>query len=282
MKVSTRFNIALLITALAFPAWAADQDWRGRISAVDEVTSGDITAEVAFGRAIAAKILGRYKAYDNPDLVKYINLVGLALARSTNRPELEYHLTILDTVEVNAYAAPGGYVFITKGALLLMKDESELAGTLAHEIAHVTEKHVVKELKIKGVNESVSAGLARLVGGSSESARAAFSQAVDKGLDMIFKDEYKREDEIQADKSAVIISALSGYAPDGLAKYLDRISTLKEKARYAAANDPTSQTHPSFAARISQIKDVIAKDGLDIGGLVTNTERFAAAMKNLK
>ena len=266
-----------LAFSLATPAWAAEQNWRERASAEDELTAGDISAEVAFGRAIAARILGKYKAYDNPALIKYVNLVGQSLARSTNRPELDYRLTILDTSEVNAYAAPGGYVFITKGALLLMKDESELAGVLAHEIAHVTEKHVVKELKIKGVDDSVSSALARVVGGSSESARAAFSQAVEKGVEMIFKDGYNRADEMQADKTAIIVSALSGYDPASLARYLERISTLKEKAR-----DPSDQTHPTFTARIAQINEVITTDGLDIGGLMTNKERFATAMKNLK
>ena len=135
----------------------------------------------------------------------------------------------------------------------------------------------MKELKIKGVDDSVSSALARGVGGNSESARAAFSQAVEKGVEMIFKDGYKRADEMQADKTAIIVSALSGYDPESLARYLERISTLKEKAR-----DPSDQTHPSFTDRITQINEVIATDGLDIGGLMTNKERFSTAMKGLK
>ncbi len=257
--------------------YAADDNWRQRISAGEVVTAGDVAAEIAFGRAIAARILGRSKAYDDPALIKYVSLVGASLARNTNRPELEFRLTILDTADVNAYAAPGGYIFITKGALRMMKDESELAGVLAHEIAHVTEKHVVKELKIKGTDDSGVSELARLVSGSSESARAAFGQAVDQGLDLIFKGGYKRADEMQADKTAVAISALSGYDPDGLARYLDRISALKEKAR-----DPLDHSHPSFNDRIAQINDAITQDGMDSGELASNKERFAAAIKNLK
>jgi predicted Zn-dependent protease len=280
MKISAFFTlVALAATWFAMPSitHAADENWRERALAGEEITSGDVAAEVTFGREISARILGRYKPYDNPALVRYVSLVGLSLARSTNRPELEYHFMILDTSDVNAYAAPGGYVFITKGALLLMKDESELAGALAHEIAHVTEKHVVKELKIKGTDDFSLSGLAQLVGGSSESARAAFAQAVDTGLDIIFRNGYKREDEMQADKSAVTISALSGYNSIGLAKYLDRISGVTGKVP-----EPLDDTHPSFAARIAQINDVITKDGIDVGGLATNKGRFAAAVKNLK
>lgn len=283
MRLSGLLGIAALAaTCFSMPisAWAANENWRERASAGEEITSADIAAEVEFGRAISARILGRYNAYDNSALIKYVNLVGHSLVRSTNRPELGFYFMILDTSEVNAYAAPGGYVFVTKGALQMMKDESELAGVLAHEISHVIEKHVVKELKIKGTDDSAVSGLAQLVGGSSESARAAFSQAVDQGLDMIFKNGYKRGDEMQADKTAVIITSLSGYDASALARYLGRIGAGKEQVPEPA--DPSDQTHPTFNARISQINDVIATDGIEVGRPVINQKRFVAAIKGLK
>lgn len=258
---------------------AAAENWRTRASAAESatVTESDIAAEITFGRAIAARILGRHKAYDNPALIRYVNLVGASLALSTNRPELDFHLMILDTDEINAYAAPGGYIFITKGALKYMKDESELAGVLAHEVAHITEKHIVKDLKIKGADESGVSDLAKLAGGSSGAARAAFGQAVEKGLELIFKDEYKREDELDADKTGASISALSGYDPTGLTRYLSRIKPLKEKTP-----PPADSTHPSFDTRIAQVNDVIKKDGINFNALAKNSNRFAETMKNLK
>lgn len=268
--------LAALAVALSLPALSGAASWRDRASGEVEVTSGDIAAEVAYGREIAARILGRYKAYENPALVKYVNLVGLALARNSNRPELEYHFAILDTNEVNAYAAPGGYIFITRGALLQMKDEAELAGVLAHEIGHVSEKHVVKELKIKGSDDSAVSGLAQLVGGSSESAKAAFSQAVDKGLDLIFKDGYKREDEMQADRDSVIVSAIAGYDAAALARYLDRVRPIKEKVI-----NPDDD-HPTFANRIAQINEIISTEGLQAVAGTANPRRFADAMKGIK
>lgn len=270
-----KIGACLVLVAVSLSTWAG-ANWRERASADEELSTGDVAAEVAFGREIAARILGRYKVYNDPAAIKYVNLLGLSLARGTNRPELDYHFTILDTKEVNAYAAPGGYVFVTSGALKLMKDESELAGVLAHEIGHVTEMHVVKELKIKGADDSITTGLAQLVGGSTESARAAFSQAVDKGLEIIFKDGYKREDELQADRTATIICALDGYDPAGLARYLDRIRTIKEKAP-----DPDS-THPTTDTRIAQINEAIAGNGIDSGSLLSNPKRFVAALKNLQ
>lgn len=265
--------------AIVANSHAAGENWRNRASAETSsvVTASDIVAEVSFGRAIAARILGRYKPYDNPELIKYVNLVGATLALSTNRPELEFHLMVLDTDEINAYAAPGGYIFITKGALKYMKDESELAGVLAHEVAHITEKHIVRDLKIKGADESGLSDLAKLAGGSSGAARAAFGLAVDKGLELIFKDEYKKEDELQADKTGVSISALSGYDPTGLARYMSRIKPIKEKIP-----PPSDSNHPTFDSRLVQINDSIKKDGINVNALAKNSLRFAEYMKNFK
>ncbi len=278
MKTLDRIKIALLLAFIAtsFSAGAAGENWRERASSVDAMTSSDVDAEVAFGREISARILGRYKIYDDPGMVKYVNLVGLSLVRSTNRPELDYHFMILNTDEVNAYAAPGGYIFVTAGALRLANDESELAGVLAHEIGHITEMHVVKELKIKGTDNSITTGLAQLVGGSSETARAAFAQAIDKGFEMIFSDGYRRDDEMQADRDAVTLCALSGYDASGLARYLDRVRTIKEKVP-----DP-DPTHPTIDARLAQIKEVIAANGIDAAPAETRLPRFAAAMKKLQ
>lgn len=270
-------SITLVLAACIFSITicVAKENWRNRASDEEVVTPGDIAAEISFGRAIAARILGRYQPYDNPALIKYVNLVGATLALNTNRPELEFHMMILDTSEINAYAAPGGYVFITKGALSYMKDESELAGVLAHEIAHIAEKHIVKDLHIKGNDDS--SDLAQLIGGSSGAARAAFGQAVDIGLELIFKDEYKKEDEMQADKVGVDISTLSGYDPTGLARYLSRIKPIKEKIP-----PPPDSIHPSFDARISKINDLITKEGVNYKVMAKNTNRFSDAMRNFK
>ena len=120
--------VAALLLAVPGLAPAVEENFRQRTSMGDVVTTTDIAAEIEFGREVAARILGRYSVYDKPALIKYVNLVGLSLAQNTNRPELEFHFSILNSSDINAYAAPGGYVFITKGALELMKDESELAG----------------------------------------------------------------------------------------------------------------------------------------------------------
>jgi predicted Zn-dependent protease len=278
MRLFTRAVCAGVVasTLTVNMASASEQGWRARSSSAVEVTVSDISAEVSFGREIAARILGRYKALDDAELIKYINLVGLTLVRNTNRPELEFYFSVLDTDEINAYAAPGGYIFITKGALKIMQDEAELAGVLGHEIGHVTEMHVVKELKIKGDDNSAVTGLARLVGGSSESARAAFGQAVDKGFEMVFQDAYKREDELQSDRVSVTLTALAGYDASALARYLYRIKPIKEKV---VLNE---DTHPTIISRVAQIKLLIATDGIDTVKQSKYETRFVESIQSIR
>ncbi|WP_428623529.1 M48 family metalloprotease, partial [Sedimenticola sp.] len=147
-------------------------NYRARTSQSDAIVTqeditADVEAEIKVGREIAARILGRFGVLEDARLTRYVNLVGKSVALNASRPEIEFRFAILDTQSVNAYAAPGGYIFVTKGALDLMQDEAELAGVLAHEIAHVTEKHIVDELRIRGESKSSSAGIAALIGGST-------------------------------------------------------------------------------------------------------------------
>lgn len=271
------FLLAALLVWSSQTAWAQNS-WRQRASASqDDVTRSDITEEVRFGREVAARILGRLPLYDNPEITKYVNLVGQSVVMNTGRTELEFRFAVLDTGDINAYAAPGGYIFITKGALEKAQDEAELAGVLAHEIAHVTERHIVKELNIHGAEDSAVSGLARLIGGASDTAKVAFFQAAEKALEILFRDGYKREDEVQADKNAAAFTAITGYDPAALARYLERISTLKGKQ-----TEVLDKTHPPTDARIVQIKEAIAKGGLETAGAKIGKERFASAMKALK
>jgi predicted Zn-dependent protease len=98
-------------------------------------------AEIKMGKGIAANLLGAAPPVADQALQGYINKIGTWLALQTEKPDLPWRFAILDTDSVNAFAVPGGYVFVTRGMLLLMRDESELAGTLAHEISHVVERH---------------------------------------------------------------------------------------------------------------------------------------------
>ncbi|HXE95812.1 MAG TPA: M48 family metalloprotease [Dongiaceae bacterium] len=247
-------------------------DWRARSSVVDRDTyaESDTDEELVFGREIAARILGQYKVSGNEKLQKYVNLVGTTLTRNCSRPELDFHFVVIESSEINAYSTPGGYVFVTTAALSNMENEAELAGVLAHEIGHVIERHIVKELSLKGAEKSAVSSFAALIGGASKSAGIAFSQAVDKAVDIILRDGLKKEDEMQADSSAVLLCAISGYDPSGLVTFLDKVGKIKSGV---------GATYPVYDVRLATLQRAMSDEGIAGMKLALNTERFTKAMK---
>lgn len=251
-------SIALALTLLSFTnlAVATSQDFRMRAhqTTLNQVTESDVTAEIKFGQGVAARILGRIKLDDDEQLNRYVNLVGKSIARLSNRPELDFRFAVLDADFANAYSAPGGYVFITRGAIDLAEDESELAAVLAHEVAHISEKHIVKSLNIKGKDDSDIGGVVRILGGGKDSASGAFFQALDKAVDVLFKTGYKHEDEVQADSVAISLLAANQYDIKALKRYLQRA----EKNN----STETQTTHPAGVTRYRAIDRFIKEEGL--------------------
>lgn len=265
------YLLSLLLLLISIGPASSGQDFRKRPSANQQVTveeiESDVEAEIEFGREVAARILGKYKLSNNYQLTKYITLVGRSIALNSSRPELHFHFGVIDTDQVNAYTAPGGYVFVTQGALKLMKSEDELAAVLAHEIAHVTQLHIVKELDIKGVEQGLSAGLTRLFAGATDTARVAFSQAVDQAVSLLFDKGLKQHDEFEADQVGTMLSLSAGYDPSALYRYLDRVSRVKAKQLMVV-----NQTHPPFKLRLYELAKLIRDEGLSsIKGGVTQT-----------
>jgi predicted Zn-dependent protease len=221
-----------------------------------DVSKEDIEAEIAFGRGVAARIFGRFSRYDDETLTRYVNLVGRNLAVHANRPELAFRFVVLATDTVNAYACPGGYIFITRGALEQMSDEAELAGVLAHEIAHITQKHIVKALNIHGEKADAAAGISRILGSIADPTRVAFSQAVDKAVDILFNHGLDKTDEFEADRVGTELLALTGYDPQALDRYLAKIG------KQSKVHETISDTHPPFAERVKALDRLILETGL--------------------
>ena len=266
----------LLIGVFMIPQFThAAEDFRKRMPQLKESFSADedIKAEIVFGRELSARILGRYQLYDDKKLTLYINLVGKGVAQYAGRPEIEFRFAVLDTDIINAFAAPGGYIFITKGALKIMEDEAEMSAVLAHEIAHVTERHIVKELNIKGTEDSPAAGLARILGGGTETMRVVFTQMVDKAVEILFEKGLKKQDELNSDRIATITAANAGYDPAALKRYFEKISNREEKTEILTG------THPSFGERIDNIDSFLTKNQLSDKKQPFLKERFNENVK---
>jgi len=265
--ISLALALMMFVSCAASPANVTDdpvKEVRKRSSQkAMEISHGDVEAEIQFGRELAARILGKYRLYDNDTANRYVNVIGKGLSTFSPRPELEFKFGILNTDMINAFASPGGYIFITKGTLEIIENEAQLAGVLAHEIAHITERHIVRELDIKGRDDSAAAGFAAMLGGgTSETIRSVFTQIVDKASKILFEDGLKFSDEIDSDALSVMMISNAGYNPLAYKKLLEDIAK-KKGAKYKKNKKILSDTHPSFKDRIKAINKIIAEEGLN-------------------
>ncbi|MDD2851448.1 MAG: M48 family metalloprotease [Desulfuromonadaceae bacterium] len=263
----------VVILLLPWPAHSVDTAaYRLRASAGNKnfITATEVAREVEFGRDVAARVLGHYNYHPDDTAQKYINLVGRTITRNLNRPELDFHFAVIQSDMINAFSAPGGYIFVSTGALKLVENEAELAALLSHEISHVVDRHILSELNLRGDDDQLS-GVASLLGGASKSVEIAFSQTVDKAVDILFRDGYKKEHEIEADRHAASYLALAGYDPEGLISLLRKVEKVKGK---------TGKTYPSYSERYDTIKNSIATEAF--GGMLyfTGTERFKSSYRN--
>lgn len=211
-------------------------------------TRADVEAEVQFGRTLAARILGRYPLHANQELQRYVGLVGHHLTANCGRPGLAFAFAVIDSEERNAFATPGGYIFVTSGALEQMRDEAELAGVLGHEIGHVSARHMVKALNIHGVDRSAGAGLASLVGGATASVRGALQQSLARATEMLLQRGYAAADELEADEIGLFLAAMGGYDAGGLERFLRRVGSFEPGATAASS-------HPLHSKRMKLLAE---------------------------
>jgi predicted Zn-dependent protease len=220
--------------------------------------------EVEIGRGIAATIAGYYGVVQDPELTRYVNLVGLAVASVNPRPDIIYRFAVLDSDDVNALAAPGGYVFVTLGALALMDDEAMLAGVLGHEVGHINRRHVVKEIQARARTEL---GLEEITEQINLTGEEYLEQTIQLGTTALFMG-LSREDELEADAYGVKVAAGAGYDPNGLTRFLAALPNAKAERRSLL-----TKTHPDTDDRLAEIDDAI--DDLETdNATVTANERF--------
>ena len=214
---------------------------------LDELNITD-EEERKIGEDVSAKIRARFGVVQDGPVHKYVTLVGLSVARESERPKLPWTFIVLDTDGVNAFAAPGGLVHITRGALGLVKNEAELAGVLAHEVGHVAHKHTVNAIrKSKAVQMGTSTAL---------KDRGAFlNQLTNKAYEMVLENAFDRGDEIDADKAAVQYTQKAGYASATLADFLTR---LDDRNKDQPERNGLFASHPETKERIDKIRQAAA------------------------
>ncbi len=202
--------------------------------------------EVRLGEAVSEKVRDRYGVVQDEAVHRYITLVGTLLAQKSSRPSLRYTFVVLDTDGVNAFAAPGGFVHITRGALGLLKTESELAGVLAHEIVHVAGRHTVKAIQ-KG--RMVQMGAEETL-----SNPALFSRLVDKATELVLAG-FGRAEELESDQDGLALAHAVGYAPGGLSSFLTRLS---QRNASSTEKQGLFASHPEIKERLAKLGRQIA------------------------
>ena len=216
--------------------------------------------EIELGRSVTAAIGARYKVLRDVQLTKYVALVGNTVAAVSDRPDMRYYFAVLDSDDINALAAPGGYIFITRGALKLMTDEATLAGVLGHEVGHIALRHhneTIKDQKRKQL--AVGAGQTALSFTSVGAFAGLIGAATDALVEQVVLKGFSRTEEMASDKVGFEYAARAGYDPAGLREFLNALAV--RGARDAGVAKFNS-THPGTDDRLKeQTKLLDAKKG---------------------
>ena len=223
-----------------------------------EKTQEDITPsqEYYIGRTVGAVITNKYKVYQNDKATRYINEMGQTIAMVSNLPETfgGYHFLILDSAEINAFAAPGGLIFISRGLLRCCKSEDAAAAVLAHEIGHVEYRHGLNAIKKSRITNAFTTGLLEagksLTNAQVSQLTAVFEGSIQDITSTLINNGYSRSFEKQADLGAVEILKRSGYNPQGL---IDMLRTMETQLKPGGMD--FAKTHPAPETRIESIKD---------------------------
>ena len=224
----------------------------GVVSAASREFTEDEEADI--GRVVAARVLKTYPLSKNEKLQQYVSLVGHTVAQYSARPTLEWHFAVIETPIVNAFSCPGGYIFVTTGALNAIQSEAELAALLGHEIAHATQKHILKEVKRAN---TISAGmdLAKTTSSGSFLNDSLGEKISNLAYEKLFTTGLSRRDEQEADRIGVEIAQAAGYKAAEFIHFLETLGTLEGSAQMKVL----TSTHPSAKERIPTVKKAVGK-----------------------
>lgn len=236
--------------------------------------------EIAMGAQGHRDVLRTMKRYNNPGLQAYVNGIGQALARKSHRNKIRYTFTVLDDSTVNAFALPGGYIYITTGLMAYLNSEAELAGVLGHEIGHVTARHGVKQ-QSASIASAILIDIISKRAGNDGKSLSQFGTALIRG--------YGRDHELQADKLGAQYLARVGYQPKSM---IDVVSVLKaqeefdklqarKEGRQVRAYHGVFSSHPSNDRRLQEVISA-AKSIKSAGTRATNHDGYLKQINGMK
>lgn len=259
MKLRTAVPLGLLIFL------AACATVRNPVTGEYERTVMDERSELAAGKKAHQEVLEEYRALDNPGLQAYVNSIGQKLAKASHRSSLEWHFTVVDSPEINAFALPGGYVYVTRGILAHLNDEAELAGVIGHEIGHVTARHASQRAtrqQTAGIGVMLANVLSAVLESKGYGGVGDLTNQVSQAAAAGYIASYSRDQELQADQLGAEYLARNQYDS---ARMIDVIRMLKSQEQFVAdiarkegrALAPRADwlaSHPSGEQRLNDIR----------------------------
>jgi predicted Zn-dependent protease len=259
--MKNRLVLSFLVAALL----AACATVRNPVTGEYERTVMDERAELAEGQKAHQEVLKEYRALDNPAVQEYVNGIGQKLARASQRANLDWHFTVVDSPEINAFALPGGYVYVTRGILTHLNDEAELAGVIGHEIGHVTARHASQRAtrqQAAGVGVLLANVLGAVLESKGYSGAGDLTNQVSQMTAAGYIASYSRDQESQSDQLGAEYLARNNYDS---ARMIDVIQMLKNQeafdadvARQAGRSVPPRTnwlaSHPSSEKRLADIR----------------------------
>lgn len=227
---------------------------------VNGVTFGQIfgtvsdAEEIRVGKSAARQVEEEYPILRRGAVPRYLEELGQRLVRASDRRDIRYHFRVINQDEVNAFALPGGYIYVFKGLVSLADNESELAGVLAHEIAHVSERHHIDQME-KAQTIGLGLGILNMVFGQQRSVGedlgALGAQLFAQG---VFS-KFSRDAEREADREAVQFLRAAGISPLGMISLFEKLEGLRE--RQPGAVQEFFATHPNPAERRQNVREIL-------------------------
>jgi len=251
MRALKAWVTVIAMAAVCGPAGAASLDL-GRIFGAGKdlaTAAGGMNEkdEIAVGREVAGRTLGAAPLVPDPELQSYINRVGRWVASQTERPDLPWHFGVIDSPAINAFAAPGGYVLITRGLYEILDSEAQLAGVLGHEIGHIVRRHHITVMQ-KSALVSAGSQLAQ-----TKDRGALVSNVIGTGAE-VFSRGLDKSAEFEADQIGVVLAARAGYNPYGLIEVLHKLAARGAEDTSLAL---LFKTHPHPNERLQQLGDAL-------------------------
>lgn len=242
-----------------------------------ERTVMDERTEIETGKQQHQQVLAEYGAVKDERLQAYVRGIGQRLARNSERPQLDWHFTVLDSPEVNAFALPGGYVYVTRGIMAYMDSEADLAGVMGHEIGHVTARHSAQratKAQTAGIGVLAATVLGAILEGRGVSGAGQMASDLSQTAAAGYIAHYSRDQESQADRLGAEYLSRTGYNPHNM---LDVLEVLRNQERYEAdlarAEGRSTQqgsnwlaSHPTNEQRVRDMQQIVAQYKGSYGG----------------